>query len=80
MIVFRAQKASFGELTRDSPADHTYWKEKRWLRPQAKYYVDVPVNPLYNAIGWTAEQFLRRKNRKRYSRSTKMSDPSAITS
>jgi multimeric flavodoxin WrbA len=64
VIVFRAQKASFGELALDSPADHAYWKEKGWLRPQANYYVDVPVNPLYNVIGWVSEQFLRRKIRK----------------
>jgi len=64
VIIFHAQKASFGELVQESPTDHAYWKEQGWLSPQAKYYVDVPVNPLYNAIGWTAEQFLRRKIRK----------------
>lgn len=64
VIVFHAQKASFGELIQDSPTDHAYWKEQGWLRPQAKYYVDVPVNPVYNVIGWTAEQVLRRKIRK----------------
>lgn len=64
IIIFHAQKASFGELVKDSPADHAYWKEQGWLRQQAKYYVDVPVNPFYNAIGWTAEQILRRKIRK----------------
>ncbi len=64
VMIFRAQKTSFGELAESLPADHAYWKEQGWLKPQAKYYVDVPVNPLYNAIGWTAEQVLRRKIRK----------------
>lgn len=63
-MVFRAQKASFGELGQSSPADHDYWKEKGWLRPEAKYYVEVHINPIYNAIGWASEQFLRRKIRK----------------
>lgn len=64
IFVFRAQKASFGELGQSSPADYTYWKEKGWLNPEAKYYVDIPVNPIYNAIGWASEKMLRRKLRK----------------
>jgi multimeric flavodoxin WrbA len=61
VFIFRGQKATFRELAYISPADHTYWKEKGWLDPKTKYYVNVPVNPLYNVIGWTAEQFLKRK-------------------
>jgi hypothetical protein len=64
ILIFRGQKASFGELGLSSPADYTYWKEKDWLKPEAKYYVDIPVNPIYNAIGWISEQLLRRKMRK----------------
>lgn len=64
ILVFRAQKASFDELGLSSPADYTYWKEKGWLNPKAKYYVNVPVNPVYNAIGWASEQLVRRKMRK----------------
>jgi hypothetical protein len=63
-LVFRAQKASFGKLGLSSPADYAYWKEKGWLSPEAKYYVDVPVNPVYNTIGWISEQILERKMRK----------------
>jgi multimeric flavodoxin WrbA len=63
-LVFRAQKASFGELGLSSPADYAYWKEKGWLNLGAKYYVNVPVNPVYNAIGWVSEQLVRRKMRK----------------
>lgn len=64
ILVFRAQKASFGKLGLSFPADYIYWKEKGWLSPEAKYYVDVPVNPVYNAIGWISEQILERKMRK----------------
>ncbi|KKH50694.1 flavodoxin family protein [Methanosarcina sp. 1.H.A.2.2] len=63
IFIFRAQKASFGEPDQSSPVDYTYWKEKGWLSPEAKYYVNVPVNPVYNAIGWMAEKVLRRKIR-----------------
>jgi len=44
----------------DPPADYTYWKEKGWINPEAKYYVDVPVNPVHNAICWISKQMLRR--------------------
>lgn len=64
ILLFRAQKASFGELGQSSPADYAYWKEKGWFIPEAKYYVDVPVNPVYNVIGWIAEQIMERKMRK----------------
>lgn len=63
-LIFHVQKASFGELGLSSPADYTYWKEKGWLSPEAKYYVDVPVNPVYNAIGRISEKMLKRKMRK----------------
>lgn len=61
ILVFRAQKASFGKPGLSSPADYTYWKEKGWLSPEAKYYVDVPVNPVYNTIGWIFERIIDRK-------------------
>jgi len=64
VLVFHAQKASFGESSQNLPADYTYWKEKGWLRPEAKYYADIPVNPVYNAIGWISENMLRRQIRK----------------
>lgn len=60
VLVFHAQKASFGIPGLTSPADYTYWNEKGWLNPKTKYYVDVPVNPVYNAIGRISEQMVRR--------------------
>jgi multimeric flavodoxin WrbA len=64
ILIFHAQRASFGELEQISPADYEYWKEKGWLDPNTKYYIDLPVNPVYNTIGWISEQILRRKTRK----------------
>ncbi|KKG07591.1 hypothetical protein EO92_14440 [Methanosarcina sp. 2.H.A.1B.4] len=63
IFIFRAQKVSFGEPDQSSPVDYTYWKEKGWISPEAKYYVNVPVNPVYNAIDWMAEKMLKRKIR-----------------
>ena len=50
------------------PYDYQYWKEKGWFEPGLKYYVDVPVNPIYLAIarlaGWLTKQ-LNKENRGR---------------
>jgi multimeric flavodoxin WrbA len=51
VIIFRGQRAAFAEMAEISPADYRYWKEKGWLDPGTKYFVDVPVNPLYDAVG-----------------------------
>lgn len=64
VLVFHAQKASFSVPGLTSPADYSYWNEKGWLNPKTKFYVDVSVNPIYNAIGWISEQIIRRKIRK----------------
>ncbi|HEY3361414.1 MAG TPA: flavodoxin family protein [Methanosarcina sp.] len=64
VLVFHFQKVSFGKLGYTAPADYAYWKEKGWLDQKAKYYVDVPINPVYNAIGRIAEQIIERKMRK----------------
>ena len=64
VLIFRAQKASFGIPGLSSPADYTYWNEKGWLNPKTKYYANVPVNSVYNAVGWISEQMLKRKIRK----------------
>ena len=64
VIIFRGQRAVFAELADVSPADYRYWKEKGWLDPGTKYFADVPVNPLYNAIGRIVEWFSARGTRK----------------
>lgn len=61
VLVFHAQKASFGIPGLTSPADFAYWDEKGWLNPKTKYYVDIPINPIYDAIGRISERMIRRK-------------------
>lgn len=53
---------SFG--TPGYTADYAYWKEKGWFSPEAKYYVDMPVNPVYNAVGWIAEHMPKKCEKK----------------
>ena len=64
VIIFHAQRGSFDILREEAPLDHEYWKQHGWLDPGRKYFVEVPVNPLYNAIGYLAEQIIRRKIKK----------------
>jgi multimeric flavodoxin WrbA len=64
VVIFHGQRGSFGELAEAAPVDHRYWKEQGWLEPGCRYYVDVPVNPLYSAIGRIVERQARRQIRK----------------
>jgi NAD(P)H-dependent FMN reductase len=64
VIAFHAMRASFGELRDLSPADHTYWSDQGWLEKDRRYFVDVPVNPLYHFLGNIVEWYLRRQIRK----------------
>jgi multimeric flavodoxin WrbA len=64
IIVFHGLRATFDELGEVFPADRTYWGEKGWMEKDARYFVDVPVNPLYNAVGVLLEKFQRRQIRK----------------
>ncbi|NTW92333.1 MAG: flavodoxin family protein [Methanoregulaceae archaeon] len=64
VVIFHGQRAAFSQLERLSPADYQYWNEKGWLERSAKYFVDVPVNPLYHAIGMVVEWISARQIRK----------------
>jgi multimeric flavodoxin WrbA len=64
VLVFHAQRASFRELEKESPADFQYWSENGWLDRGRTYYIDVPVNPVYHAIGWVMERIVGRQVRK----------------
>jgi multimeric flavodoxin WrbA len=48
---FHVWRALAPMLERYYPFDYSYWKEKGWFLPGKKYFVDVPVNPLYVALG-----------------------------
>ncbi len=60
VIVFFGQRGAFRQLKEVSPADYRYWKEKGWFDRHVHYFVDVPVNPLYLAIGGVAGWFASR--------------------
>ncbi len=64
VIVFRAQRGAFDELRKHAPADYAYWNEMGWLEPGKRYFVDVPVNPVYDAIGRVVEWQTRRQIRR----------------
>jgi multimeric flavodoxin WrbA len=54
-------------LERYYPFDYQYWKEKGWFLPGKKFFVDLPVNPLYVALGkfygWISARDYERKLR-----------------
>jgi multimeric flavodoxin WrbA len=64
VIFFHVGRAPSDEMGERAPADHRYWTDQGWLEKGRRYYVDVPVNPLYHAIGSMVEWFLRRQIRK----------------
>jgi len=63
VFIFRGQRGAFAQLAEISPADYTYWKEKGWFDRRVKYFVNVPVNPLYHAIGHVVEWMSARQVR-----------------
>ncbi|MFA5267209.1 MAG: NAD(P)H-dependent oxidoreductase [Methanoregula sp.] len=64
VIVFHGQRGAFSQLGKISPADYQYWKEKGWFDRDTGYFTDVPVNPLYHAIGTVVEWFSARQVQK----------------
>jgi NAD(P)H-dependent FMN reductase len=64
VIVFHGMRASFDELREISPTDHTYWTDQSWLEKDKRYFVDVPVNPFYHALGRLVEWYTRRQIRR----------------
>jgi len=59
--IWRAPSDELGEL---APADRHYWADQGWLDKGRRYYVDVPINPLYHALGGMVEWYLRRTIRR----------------
>lgn len=64
VMVFFGQRGAFSQMKEISPVDYRYWKERGWFDPGTGYFVDVPVNPLYRAIGriveWVSARGVRR--------------------
>ena len=64
VVGFHIGRAPPDELGDLAPADHKYWKEKGWLEKGRRFYVDIPVNPIYHLIGLMAEWYMRRQIRR----------------
>lgn len=64
VVIFHGQRGAFSQLERVSPADYQYWKKKGWLDKQVRYFVDIPVNPLYHLIGVIVERLSIRQTRR----------------
>ena len=64
VMVFHGQRAAFRQLETISPADYRYWNGKGWFDRGARYFTDVPVNPVYHAIGVAVEKISARRMEK----------------
>lgn len=64
VIGFHVGRAPSDEMGERAPADHNYWTDQGWLQKGRRYYVDVPVNPIYHAIGMMVEWYIRRRIRR----------------
>ena len=64
VIMFHAGRGAISQLEILSPADYQYWKSRGWFSRDMHYFTDVPVNPLYRAIGTIVEFFAKRHVRK----------------
>lgn len=65
VLIFHGLRATFDELAETFPADYAYWTEKGWMGEKARYFVDVPVNPVYHAVGSIVEWYSRRQTWKK---------------
>ena len=60
VIIFHVGRAPSKELgERGNLADHNYWTDKGWFQEGSRYYVDVPINPFYHALGKIVEWYMR---------------------
>jgi multimeric flavodoxin WrbA len=50
-VIFSAQRVALPMLETVFPFDCQYWEGKGWFAPGMKYFVDVPVNPVFAAVG-----------------------------
>lgn len=64
VMAFHIGRGPCDELGDRAPADHAYWAGMGWLDRKRRYYVDVPVNPLYHLIGTIMEWRMRRQIRR----------------
>jgi len=61
IILFHGQRAAFLQIEKLSPADYQYWKDMGWFEKGVKYFIDIPVNPVYHVIGLFIEWIAKRQ-------------------
>jgi hypothetical protein len=64
VIHFYGMRGNFSQMESVSPADFQYWKSRGWLSTDAHWFLDVPLNPLYRAIGKITEVYGKHAFRK----------------
>jgi len=64
VIHFYGGRGPFSQMETVSPADYQYWKSRGWLSPDMYWFLDVPINPLYRAIGKIVEMYAKRSFKK----------------
>jgi multimeric flavodoxin WrbA len=64
LVAFRAQQAAFGLLKDTAPGDYQYFRERGWLNPKCRYYVDVPISFFKAQIASVVGRLVRRSIRK----------------
>ncbi len=67
VIAFHCGRGVVSQMKEVSPVDYGYWKEREWFSKEARYYIDVPINPLYRMIGKLFETLQRNKTKKELS-------------
>jgi hypothetical protein len=63
VIHFYAMRGNFSQIETVSPADYRFWKQQGWLSPKARWFRDVPLNPLYRMLGRLVEIHAERSFR-----------------
>lgn len=58
---FRIQQSAFAINREEQPRDHEYFAERGWFNPSWRWYVDVPVNPVYDLTARGIAWFVRRQ-------------------
>ena len=59
LIIFRMQQLTFSLTAEEWPADHAYYREKGWVDPECRFYVDAPVNPIKALIARGLQSLMR---------------------
>ncbi len=67
IIAFHCGKGVVSQMEEVSPVDYRYWQERGWLSKKARFYNDVPINPIYRASGNFFETLQRNKTKKEVS-------------